>query len=458
MKKSARLGILVLMLAVLLIGAQLQAQDAINTTYNRIDEVMDWGTATTKLIVNLQADADQGSVTSDTFSVYVTRSDSRLAEPFIEEGQRVVIDAYISDAEGNPVDTGSFATLVMEVGPTVSLGQALNYGRDPIAGRNFNAWSQNEYTITQENAIGEIEGLVATEMDQYSRLLIDEFELVATPYQYEDEEYGLIGITYAHYVPDTESAPLLVWLHGGGEGGSDPSIPLAANRAAAFASEEMQAFFGGAYILVPQAPTFWQDTGFPGDSLNGIDSIYTRALQNLVESYVAENPGIDTDRIYMGGLSNGGFQTVRLLLDYPDYYAAAIAICSPFKPGSVNDAQLSRIADIPLWLVTAANDPTVPALRDPLPFYHRLIQLDASDVQLSFLPHVIDETGLYFDEDGATHEYNGHWSWIYVYNNELAQIMIDGKNSGQLHGQAVREAAGGSNVVTIMEWLAAQSK
>lgn len=456
MKRFVRVGLIVLMIAMVFTGA-IQAQDG-TTTYNRIDEIMDWGAATTMLIVDLQAEVEQGAVDTESFSVYVVRSDPRLEEPLLDEGYRTVVDAYISDAEGNPVDVGSFATLVMEVGPSVDLGQALNYGMDPVAGRRFNAWSQNDYTITQENAIGDIEGLVATEMDQYSRLLLDEFELVATPHQYEDEEYGLIGLTYAHYVPETDGAPLLVWLHGGGEGGSDPSIPLAANRAAAFASEEMQAFFGGAYIMVPQAPTFWQDTGLSSDSMRGIVSIYTRALQDLVETYVAANPGIDTDRIYMGGLSNGGFQTVRLLLDYPDYYAAGIAVCSPFKPGSVNDAQLSQIADIPLWLVTTVDDPTVPALRDPLPFYHRMVQLGASNVQLNLLPHVIDETGLHFDEDGAPHQYNSHWSWIYVYNNELAQIMVDGVNGGQLHGRAVREAAGDSNVITIMEWLAAQSK
>ena len=102
-----------------------------------------------------------------------------------------------------------------------------------------------------------------------------------------------------------------------------PTIPLAPNRANMFAAEEIQGHFGGAYVLVPQAPTRWMQgptwdgEGEKPDAL----SIYTRAAQDLVEDYVAGNPDIDTDRIYVGGLSNGGWLTVRLLLDYPDYYA-----------------------------------------------------------------------------------------------------------------------------------------
>ncbi|MCB0046345.1 MAG: carboxylesterase family protein [Caldilineaceae bacterium] len=433
--------------------------EAATTTYSRIDEVMDWGAATTKLIVNLGAEVSQGTVDPMSFSVFVTRSDPRLAEPLLEEGERTVLDAYISDAEGSPADTGSFATLVMEIGPQLSLSSALNYGMDPAAQRNFNAWTQNDYVITQEKAIGVIDGgLVATEMDQYWRPLLDEFELGATTY--EDAEYGSIELTYAHYAPAADDAthPLIVWLHGGGEGGTDATIPLAANKAPALVSEDVQAYFGGAYVLVPQAPTRWMDTGLSTDRRMGVESIFTRAVQDLVENYVAENPGIDVNRIYLGGLSNGGYLTIRLILDNPDYYAAAIAVAEPFVGDSASDAQLSKIVDLPIWFVTAATDQTVPADQYPLNLYNRLQQLGASNVYMSYLPRVLDETGLYTDEDGAPYEYNGHWSWIYFYNNELAQVLVGDAVGSQIFGQAVHQAADSDNVMTILAWLAAQSK
>jgi len=436
------------------------AQQHDSTDYSRIDEVMDWGAATTRLIVNLGTAVPKGAVGPDSFAVHVSRSDSRLAQPLLEEGQRKVVEAYVSDANGNPLNSGRYATLVMEIGPTLSIGNALNYGRDPVVGNNFNVWSENAYTITQKKPIGDIKGgLVATEMDKYTRVAIDEFELGVA--SYKDEQHGLIELSFAHYSPkvDGRKNPLIIWLHGGGEGGSDATIPLAANRATAFVSDEVQATFGGAYVLAPQSPTRWMHgpAGQAGsDDKKDALSIYTRATQNLVESFVSEYPDIDTDRIYIAGASNGGWLTVRLVLDNPDYYAAALAVAEPLNLDYVSDDELRRILDIPMWLVTAATDKTVEPERFPVPLYSRLRNLGAEHIHFSLLPRVADMTGKYYSADGTPHEYNGHWSWIPTYNNHVAYV----EGGGQLYGpvaQAVDNIAG-RKVVTVMDWLAAQSR
>lgn len=458
--KSMKIKILaVLAISAVIFGPVTFAQD-INTTYNRIDKVMDWGATTTHLIVDLGEDVRRGRVDEDTFDVHVRRSDSRLAEPFLEEGPRHVVDAYISDGNGNAVRTGRYATLVLEIGPSISLGNALNYGRDPELGRNINAWSQNEYTITQQEPIRGVDGtLVATEMDQYTQSGIDQFEFGSS--SYDDEDYGLIEMQYAHFTPEEDRGqnPLIIWLHGGGEGGTDPTIPLAGNRADAFASEETQAYFNGAYVLVPQSPTRWmhgptgqQGSGVKEDAL----SIYTRAVQDLVETFVAGQPDIDTDRIYVSGASNGGWLTVRLVLDYPDYYAAALPVAEPLNLDYVSEEELQRIVDLPMWIVTAATDGTVEPEAFPIPLYSKLRSLGAGNVHLSILPDVSDMSGNYVSDDGTPYQYNGHWSWIPTYNNQLAYV----EGSGQLYGPIVQEVdrVGGREVVTVMEWLAAQSK
>src|SRR3954464_3017774 len=62
--------------------------------------------------------------------------------------------------------------------------------------------------------------------------------------------------------------PLIVWLHGGGEGGLlpdnyyDNETPLRANRGAlGFATEQAQRIFGGAYVVAPQSFSYWIEDG-----------------------------------------------------------------------------------------------------------------------------------------------------------------------------------------------------
>lgn len=435
-----KLGMAVTTLVLACTGSSLLAEDTA-TTYNRIDEVMDWGAVTSKVIVDLKGDVPQGSVDRDSFSVHVVRTDERLDEPLIAEGDRTVVKAYVSDAEGNPVVEGRYATLVLEIGPKVSLGSVLNHARD---GARRTIWNQNAYTITQKKAIGERPGgLVAKEMDRHRRLLVDRFALSAA--SYEDEEYGQIEMAYAHYRPAADGArhPLIVWLHGGGEGGTDATIPLSANRACYFAADHVQAYFDGAFVLVPQCPTRWMDDGVERTAQrrrkeNAI-SIYTRAVQDLVASHVAQNPDIDPDRIYVGGASNGGFLAVRMILSYPEFYAAAFPSSEALNDTYVTDEEIEGIVGMPIWFVNSAMDRTVPAPEFCLKLYDRLCKAGAPNVYLSYLRRVIDESGLYKNEDGTPYEYNGHWSWIYFYNNDLSQV-IDGRK------------------VSFMEWLAAQSK
>ena len=428
-------------------------------TYHRIDEVMDWGAATTRLIVDLGKEVPQGAVDADTFDVHVSRRDPRLAEPLLEEGPRDVVDAYVSDAGGTSASSGRYVTLVMAVGPALTLGNALHFARDPATGSHFNAWTENEYTISQRKPVGDVARIVATGMSGYTRVGIDEFAFDAA--SYADADYGPIEIGFAHWSPPADDGrnPLVIWLHGGGEGGTDPTIPLAANRATAFVSHEVQGIFGGAYVLVPQAPTRWMHgpAGSGSDDKKDALSIYTHAAQHLVERFVSDRPDIDGDRIYVAGASNGGWLTVRLLLDYPQYYAAAVAVAEPMNLDYVSAAELELIVDVPLWLVTAATDTVVEPELFPVPLYAKLRNLGSENIHLTLLPRVEDMSGRYVADDGTPHEYDGHWSWIPFYNNQLAYVEGD---AGQLYGtvaQAV-DAIGGREVVTVMEWLAAQSR
>ncbi|MGD8190890.1 prolyl oligopeptidase family serine peptidase [Brevibacillus ginsengisoli] len=408
---------------------QVQKQSA---SYRTITEVADWGAVITKVIVDLGKPVPKNSVTTDTFKVHVVRNDKRLSDPFIEEGDRKVTKAYVADKNGKPASkTGRYAVLEMEIGPTVSLGSAINYDMD---GTGYNDWNENKYTITQQKGIetsdGIISGLVVDTFAGGSRVLVDQF---TTGKATNDD----ITLTYANFTPakDNKKNPLIIWLHGMGEGGTDPTIPISGNKAVNFASKDIQSYFGGAYVLAPQTPTFWMDgfTGF-GDGT----SKYERSLMTLIKNYVSQNKDIDLNRIYIGGDSNGGYMTMLLIRDNPKYFAAAFPTCEPLKDELISDADIQKMKKMPIWFTAAKTDPVVPPNDYVVPTYNRLIKAGAKNVQLSLFDNVHDTSGLYKNEDDTPYEYNGHWSWIYVYNNECT-AKIKGKTT------------------TIMEWLAGQS-
>jgi len=398
------------------------------TFYCTLTKIYDWGAAVPEVIIDLGQTVKQGAVSKDTFSVLVSRTDPRVPTPLLESGYRTVINAYVSDENGNPVEAGQYVTLEMEIGPNVSLGSPLNY----YNGRN--EWIRCDYVITQLKDIpsdsGTISGLIANKFAGGIRELVDDFSIGKST-------YNGITLNYAYYAPakDDQKHPLIIWLHGGGEGGVDATIPLAANKCVNLITEEIQSYFGGAHVLVPQAPTFWMD-GFTGKE-DGT-SIYEDALMSLIKDYVSQNSDIDANRIYIGGCSNGGYMTMIMIRDYPGYFAAAFPVCEPLHDKLITNADLREIMKTPIWFTCAATDPVVPPAIYAVPTYNRLLTAGATNVHLSYFDKVIDTTGLYKKEDGTPYEYNGHWSWIYVYNNECTTV-IDGK------------------IVSIMEWMAAQS-
>jgi predicted peptidase len=402
---------------------------------------MDWGPAVTKLILALDKKIQARPVDVDSFSVSV----KRIGETgLVGEGGRKIKGIFVSDAQGNKVDGGTYITLEMECGPADSLSSPMNFHKAR------SAWINCQHRITQKKNLGDISGLSADKLGKTYKPQLEKFNFNGK-IKYMDREYGEITLTYADYIPpgahEGSNLPLIIWLHGLGEGGTDASLPVSANKACHFASPEIQAYFGGeaggAVVLVPQAPTFWMDIVHldPRDGGNETlnTSKYTGALKNLIDRYLAEHPGIDRHRIYIGGCSNGGFMTQVLIMEYPDLFAAAFPVCSTAINNKITDKQLRGIRHIPIWFVNAASDPVVSAPQNSLATFDRLVKLEAPQVYYSYPRDIHDKSGRYTKKDGSPYVYPGHHSWIYVYNNWLTQ-HIEGKE------------------ITLLEWLSRQRK
>jgi predicted peptidase len=416
----------------LLIGLNSVAFDNNNPEYTLVIETFDWGPAVNKVIIALDASTKTANMAD--YEVIAERSHPcAVIPPAFAKGNRTVVYAYISDNKGNRVEEGTFATLVLYVAPNSPITSALQYSQK--AECRGNQWVDYKVTVTNtktnevwNKAIGKI------------RPLADDFDF-SGKFEYEPGK----SLTYADFKPKTssEKTPLIIWLHGGGEGGTDPSVALMGNKATNYASPEIQKYFGGAYVLVPQTPGAWmQDKDGKMQSGNGEDA-YNVGLMALIKNYVNTHPDIDKKRIYLGGCSNGGYMSLKLLLKEPNYFAAGYISALAYQSQYITDSQISSIKNVPIWFIHSKDDRTTDPVKTVVPVYERLKKAGAKNVHFSYYDHVTDLTGMY---GGENFHFNGHWSWVYSHANQ-SHTEFDGSDV-LLNGKPT----------TLMEWMAAQKK
>jgi predicted peptidase len=139
--------------------------------------------------------------------------------------------------------------------------------------------------------------------------------------------------------------PLVVFLHGAGERGSDNKRQLV-HGMNDFASDEIMAKYP-AFVIAPQCPEGkkWVevDWGAAQHTMPEKSSESLAACFELIDSLVKEEP-IDSQRIYITGLSMGGYGTWDAIQRRPDLFAAAVPIC-----GGGDTAGAAKMKDVPIW-------------------------------------------------------------------------------------------------------------
>lgn len=406
-------------------------------------EGFDWGPSVSHIIIDGGKKALSSELRPEGFSVYATQKDIppkkgrnsglnlRFPGSVVEEEPpadtnafRKVLAAYRAGRDGCADGTGRYIELELENGPTVPASSFLRYDKSVM--RNISV--RLEHTITLPD------GRICRPKDcvgvRYA--IADEFDMRGK-FRFVDSQYGTVSLRYAFWSPakkyprkenQNSGYPLIIWLHGAGESGTDPLVALFGNRVTNLASDAIQASFGGAYVLVPQCPTMWMDDGSGGYSLDG-NQKYSRALKGLIDRFIRAHPDIDTDRVYIGGCSNGGFMAVRLVVDTPAFFAAAFPACEGFDDAWLTEKTLRALADTPLRLVHSKADATVPCARYTERLFSRLVAAGAADISLYLPDSIIDKSGRYFGADGSPYAYNGHFSWVYVLDD--ACEFSDGK-------------------------------
>jgi predicted esterase len=268
-----------------------------------------------------------------------------------------------------------------------------------IVSRGRNVRLDLTYTITQTTPLA-VRGHGPLTITDFAQGRLVNPEVDAFGYQVAGS-----GMKYRLYEPPGRGRrPLVVWLHGGGEGASlpdgyyDNETTLRANRGAlGFATPQAQRIFGGAYVVAPQSTSFWLEDG----------DRFAPQIREIISEVARRHP-IDRDRIHVAGCSNGGYMSLKMTTVYPSLFASSVPVCGVIQslsPGGgrvITDDELRAIRT-PTWLITSRDDTTVP----PEPN-----TVHAHDL----IPRSL--LSLYDDVTWNGYRFPGHWSWIYLARND----------------------------------------
>ncbi len=205
-------------------------------------------------------------------------------------------------------------------------------------------------------------------------------------------KYRILSPDYAK----EKKFPLIIFLHGAGERGNDNEAQLKWG-VSNFTNEKMMLKYP-AIIIAPQCPNnmSWSNISFKRNSreikLQPTPSKPMELLFELINTLKNQMP-VDTNRIYITGLSMGGYGTYDAIERYPNMFAAAVPVC-----GAGDTSRAASISHIPIWIFHGALDGVV----DPL---YSLDMLDA------------------LSKAGAHPGYTqypevGHFSWLGAYSDE----------------------------------------
>lgn len=193
---------------------------------------------------------------------------------------------------------------------------------------------------------------------------------------------------YWQYLPDnyatdtTARFPLVVFLHGGGEVGSDLELVKKNGLPKRIAQGKHYPFV----VVAPQNPH---------------DQLWDDALVMAVLDRVLATHRIDPDRVYLTGLSRGGFGTWRLAIQHPERFAAIAPVCG----GGLPDYAF-RIKDVPVWAFHGAKDRAIPLSRT-VEMVEALLEV-GGNVKLTVYPEA------------------GHDAWTETYDNPALYTWLLG--------------------------------
>lgn len=169
----------------------------------------------------------------------------------------------------------------------------------------------------------------------------------------EGPKSGGYSVDYRYYSPVKNASntkyPVVIWLHGLNNGSFDGEQ---INDIVNWSSSDFQKRFSpskGAFIFAPRSR---EEQGFDWS-----DEEMLTPLKAAIDNFIEKNKkNVDLNRIYIGGFSMGGMMTFKMLMEYPEMFAAAF----PYCPATfLTKSMAKKFKNVPVWMTACEIDPTV---------------------------------------------------------------------------------------------------
>jgi predicted peptidase len=174
--------------------------------------------------------------------------------------------------------------------------------------------------------------------------------------EYKDEEF-IYRVLRPAKIEEGKKYPLVVFLHGAGERGNDNRAQLKYFPEMMAQREYREKY--PCFIIAPQCREDKSWAGFGRRGQDGAGNDQEPADQLKVVMQILDNSlkmyPVDTKRIYLTGLSMGGFGSWDWAVREPDRFAAVVPIC-----GGGDESKADRLVNTPIWAAHGDADTVVP--------------------------------------------------------------------------------------------------
>lgn len=190
-----------------------------------------------------------------------------------------------------------------------------------------------------------------------------------------------VDLDYLLFLPkgydakSTNRWPLILFLHGAGERGADVKKVAVHGPPKIVASRPDFPFI----LVSPQCPE--------GQSWS------RDALLALLDDFISQH-AVDTNRVYLTGLSMGGYGTWSLGLSHPDRFAAIAPICGGGERISVllgSREKAGALRSLGVWAFHGAKDPVVP-IEESKRMVDALKAVGVKDIQFTVYPEALHDS------------------------------------------------------------------